>query len=45
MNRTEKLNISRSPPVSYIPPNLTVSGDDKRWYIYRVAELIKYLKK
>lgn len=32
-------------PISYIPPNLTVSGDDKNWYIYRVAELIKYLKK
>ena len=32
-------------PIGYIPPNLTVSGNDKRWYIYRVAELINYLKK
>ena len=31
--------------VSYIPPNLTVSGSDDKWYIYRVAELIKYLER
>ena len=31
--------------VSYIPPNLTVSGNDKKWYIYRVAEMVKYLTK
>jgi len=30
--------------IKYIPPNLTVSGSDGRWYIYRVKELIKYLK-
>jgi hypothetical protein len=30
-------------PVSYIPPNLTVSGGDKNWYIYRVTEIVKYL--
>mgnify|MGYP000194525112 CR=1 FL=1 len=30
-------------PISYIPPNLTVSGDDGLWYIYRVTEMIKYL--
>jgi hypothetical protein len=29
--------------IDYIPPNLTVSGSDGNWYIYRVAELIKYL--
>ena len=27
--------------VSYIPPNLTVSGNDKKWYIYRVTEMVK----
>ena len=32
-------------PIGYIPPNLTVSGDDNKWYIYRVSELIKYLEK
>jgi hypothetical protein len=26
--------------VDYIPPNLTVSGNDGNWYIYRVKELI-----
>lgn len=31
-------------PIAYIPPNLTVSGNDKKWYIYRVKELIRYLK-
>lgn len=30
--------------IKYIPPNLTVSGSDGKWYIYRVKELIKYLK-
>lgn len=30
-------------PVEFIPPNLTVSGDDKKWYIYRVTEMVKYL--
>ncbi len=30
--------------VTYIPPNLTVSGGDGKWYIYRVVELIKYLE-
>lgn len=30
--------------VSYIPSNLTVSGSDGKWYIYRVKELVKYLK-
>jgi hypothetical protein len=29
--------------VDYIPPNLTVSGGDGNWYIYRVKEFIKYL--
>lgn len=29
--------------VGYIPPNLTVSGSDGNWYIYRVKELTKYL--
>lgn len=32
-------------PVNYIPPNLTVSGGDGKWYVYRVKELIKYLTK
>jgi len=32
-------------PVDFIPPNLTVSGKDRKWYIYRVTELIKYLTK
>ncbi len=31
--------------VNYIPPNLTVSGSDKKWYIYRVTEMVKYLTK
>ena len=31
-------------PVTYIPPNLTVSGSDGKWYIYRVSELIKYME-
>lgn len=31
--------------ISYLPPNLTVSGSDGKWYIYRVVELIKYLEK
>lgn len=31
--------------VEYIPPNLTVSGDDSKWYIYRVKVLIEYLTK
>ena len=30
--------------VKYIPPNLTVSGGDGNWYIYRVKELVKYLR-
>lgn len=30
--------------IKYIPPNLTVSGRDGKWYIYRVKEMIKYLK-
>lgn len=29
--------------VEYIPPNLTVSGKDGKWYIYRVKTLTKYL--
>lgn len=31
--------------VDYIPPNLTVSGEDSKWYIYRVTEMVKYLTK
>jgi hypothetical protein len=29
--------------IPHIPPNLTVSGDDGKWYLYRVKDLIKYL--
>lgn len=29
--------------IDYIPPNLTVSGSDGKWYIYRVKEMIKFL--
>jgi hypothetical protein len=32
-------------PIKYIPPNLTVSGSDGKWYIYRVKELIKFLNR
>jgi len=39
---SRSLNYSGS-PVGFIPPNLTVSGKDGKWYIYRVTELIKYL--
>ena len=31
-------------PVKFLPPNLTVSGNDGKWYVYRVKELVKYLQ-